>query len=135
MEALAPFCDPTKLHESVIFGLATPLMAVIETGSTEIIERLAPILIPASDCNQRDADGCTALHLAVLHCESLGVVALLAQATDLDITDHDGQTPLEQALDDFQPDIHAVLLAESERREIQSFCDPGKLAPTRSARL
>lgn len=135
MAALAPFCDPEDWHESELLGGATPLMALISTGSTESIERLLPMLIPISDCDKIDFEGCTALHLAVSTHQSMGAIALLARATDLSIENYDGITAMEIARENFEEEVQAVLRAEDERRNILSSCAQPSSDRARAPRL
>jgi ankyrin repeat protein len=90
----APPAGPAELRQAAEFGDIHGLQTLLE-------QRVS--------IDARDAGGRTALMLAVLHCHTDAVDALLAHGADPNAADAHGTTPLEAAVAGNQPAVAAAL--------------------------
>jgi len=88
---LAQGADPNQRMDLIGMFPTSPLFAAVGFGEPEVIQAL---LRGGADIHERDQDGMTALHWAVVAHHSEAVKALLAAGADVNAVDHFGYTPL-----------------------------------------
>ena len=88
---LAKGADPNRRMDFLGMFPTSPLFAVVTGGEPAIIQAL---IQGGADIHERDNDGMTALHWAVVAHHPEALKALLAAGADVNAVDHFGYTPL-----------------------------------------
>ena len=88
---LAKGADPNRRMDLIGMFPSSPLFTAVTFGETPTIQAL---LQGGADMHERDNDGMTALHWAVVAHHPEAVKALLAAGADVNAVDHFGYTPL-----------------------------------------
>jgi hypothetical protein len=83
--------------------------ALREAAQSGNVQRLETLLAEHIDIDARDANGRSALMLAVVHDQKEAVTSLLAAGADPNAADTSGTTPLEAAIAAARPEIAAAL--------------------------
>jgi hypothetical protein len=99
------FPAPTQ-HAARSLDAAAALREAAQSGN---VQRLEALLAEHIDIDSRDANGRSALMLAVVHDQKEAVTSLLAAGADPNAADTSGTTPLEAAIAAGRPEIAEVL--------------------------
>ena len=91
---LAKGADANRKMNMLGLGPASPLIAAVGFGDPAVIQAL---LKGGADVHEKDSDGMTALHWAVLAHHPEAVKVLLAKGADVNAVDRFGYTPLHYA--------------------------------------
>jgi hypothetical protein len=88
---VAKGADPNRKMNLLGMGPSSPLFQAVGFGDPGVIQAL---LKGGADIHERDTDGMTALHWAVLAHHPEAVKTLLAAGAEVNAVDHFGYTPL-----------------------------------------
>ena len=91
---LAAGADPNRRMQVIGMFPSSPLFGSVGFGDPEVIQALVK---GGADIHEKDSDGMTALHWAVLAHHPEAVQALLAKGADVNAVDRFGYTPLQYA--------------------------------------
>ena len=91
---LAKGADPNRKMDLIGMFPSSPLFAAVGFGDPAVIQAL---LKGGANVHEKDNDGMTALHWAVVAHHPEAVKALLAAGADVNAVDHFGYTPLHYA--------------------------------------
>ena len=100
---------PAQVHGNVPVPPSPDPAALRQAAETDAVPRLQASLADRVDIEARDANGRTALMLAVLHGQTDAVDTLLANGADPNAADESGATPLQVAVLNHHPLIAAAL--------------------------
>jgi hypothetical protein len=103
--ASSTFPAPAQ-HAARSLDAARALREAAQSGN---VQRLEALLAEHIDIDARDANGRSALMLAVVHDQKEAVTSLLAAGADPNAADTSGTTPLEAAIAAARPEIAAAL--------------------------
>ncbi|GAB4820448.1 hypothetical protein N2152v2_007494 [Parachlorella kessleri] len=110
---------------------ASPLHAAASAGKAAEVQRLLAESVAGDAVNERDSEGCSALHWAADKGHTEVLLALVQYGADVNAQDHDGLTPLHYAALSEQRSAAELLLQHGANPTIESAeCETAKeIAP------